>query len=69
MFPDSQVAKTFACLKRKCKYLACYGIAPYFKEVLTKSPTELEHVSVDESYNNIVKEDRWTCIYNIGIHH
>ena len=44
MFPDSQVAKTFACRKRKCKYLACYGIAPYFKEVLTKSPTELEHV-------------------------
>ena len=57
MFPDSQVAKTFACGKTKYKYLVCHGIAPYFKEVLTKSLMELEHDSLfDESYNNIVKK-------------
>ena len=43
MFPDSQVAKTFACGKTKCKYLVCHGISPYFKDVLTKSLIELEH--------------------------
>ena len=28
MFPDNQIAKTFACGKTKCKYLVCHGIAP-----------------------------------------
>ena len=58
MFPDSQVVKTFAFGKTKCKYLVCHGIAPYFKEVLTKSLMELEHYVClfDESYNNIVKK-------------
>ena len=72
MSPDSQLAKTFVCGKTKCKYLECHGIASYFKEVLTKSLMELEHYVClfDESYNNITKKkDRWTCIYNIGIHH
>ena len=56
MLPDSQVAKTFACGKTKCKYLVCHGIPPYFKEVLTKSLMELEHYGClfDDSYNNIV---------------
>ena len=71
MFPDSQVTKTFACGKTKCKYLTCHGITPYFKEVLTKSLMELEHYVClfDEFYNNIVKKDRWTCINDIGIYH
>ena len=58
MFPDSQVAKTFACGKTKCKYLVCHGIASYFKEVLTKSLLELEHYVClyDESYNNFGKK-------------
>ena len=58
MFPDSQLAKTFARDKTKCKYLECHGIAPYFKEVLTKSLMELEHYVClfDESYNNITKK-------------
>ena len=58
MFPDSQVAKIFAYGKTKCKYLVRHGIAPYFKEVLTKSLMELEHYVClfDESYSNIVKK-------------
>ena len=58
MFPDSQVGKTFACGKTKCKYLVCHGIAPYFKEVLTKSLVELKHYVClfDESYNKVVKK-------------
>ena len=71
IFPDSLVTKTFACDKTKCKYLVCHGIAPYFKEVLAKLLMELEHYVClfDESYTNIVKKNRWTCIYDIGIHH
>ena len=57
-FPDSQVAKTFACGKTKCKYLVCHDIAPYFKEILTKLLMELEHYVClfDEYYNNILKK-------------
>ena len=58
MFSDSQVAKTFACGKTKCKYLVCHGITPCGKEILTKSLMELEHhvCLFDESCNNIVKK-------------
>ena len=58
MFPDNKVAKTFACGKTKCKYLACHGIAPHFKEVLIESLMELEYYVClsDESYSNIVKK-------------
>ena len=62
MFPNSQVAKTFACDKTKCKDLVYHTLyhtfIPYFKEVLTKSLMELEHYVClfDESYNNILKK-------------
>ena len=36
MFPGSAIAKNFACGKTKIKYLICFGIAPYFREKLTK---------------------------------
>ena len=50
MFPDSQIGQKFTYDKRKCKYLACNGTAPYSKEtslcqyhILNKSLPEVEH--------------------------
>ena len=34
MFPNSQIAQSFSCGATKCAYLACFGIYPYFHELL-----------------------------------
>ena len=34
MFPDSNIAKTFACGKDKSGYIIRFGLAPYFKQEL-----------------------------------
>jgi len=34
MFPDSQVAQFFSCGATKCAYLLCFGLYPYFHELL-----------------------------------
>ena len=34
LFPDSNIAKIFACGKTKCSYIVTYGLAPYFKGLL-----------------------------------
>ena len=58
MFSDSNIAKSFACRQTKCKYLICFGIAPYFKELLNSVISELDHVvcQFDESHNDVMKK-------------
>ena len=58
MFSDSNIAKSFACGQTKCKYLICFGIAPYFKELLNSVISELDHVvcQFDESHNDVMKK-------------
>ena len=53
MFPDSAIAKKFACRKTKVNYLICFGITPYFKEKLLHKVKEAEcfTVSFDEALN------------------
>ena len=34
MFQDRNIAKSFACVQIKSRYLICFGMAPYFKELL-----------------------------------
>ena len=34
MFPDSQIAQSYSFGATKCSYLACFGIYPYFHELL-----------------------------------
>ena len=34
MFSDSQIVQSFSCGATKCAYLACFGIYPYFHELL-----------------------------------
>ena len=40
MFPDSEVTLRFTLGKTKCAYFMNYGIAPHFKNILTKAITE-----------------------------
>ena len=55
MFPDSNIAKNFACGKTKCSYIVTYGLAPYFKSLLNDTLSSLDCfvAMFDESYNKI----------------
>ena len=57
MFPDTKIAENFSCEKTKCSYVGCSGFASYFKGLLTKSLSNVEHIVVffDESFNNTSK--------------
>ena len=37
MFPDSAIARQFTCGETKVSYLCTFGLAPYFKSLLTKN--------------------------------
>ena len=34
MFADSTIAKQFTCGEKKCAYLACFGVPPFFQQQL-----------------------------------
>ena len=58
MFPDSAIAAKFACGERKCNYLAAFGIAPHFQNLLQKRvSSSQEYVLLfDESLNPALQE-------------
>ena len=64
MFPDSAIAKKFACSKTKVNYLICFGIAPYFKEKLLHKVKEAEcfTVSFDEALNKDFQNEQMDVI-------
>ena len=53
MFPDSAIAQKFLCGERKCAYLACFGIAPFFQQQLVQYVKQLDGyvLMFDESAN------------------
>ena len=55
MFPDSQIAQSFSCEATKCAYLVCFGIYPYFHELLTEKICSVKRYTLlfDESLNQI----------------
>ena len=57
MFPDIKIAENFSCRKSKCSYVVCFGLAPYFKGLLTKILSNVEHIVAlfDESFNKTSK--------------
>ena len=65
MFPDSEVASSFTLGKTKCAYFMNYGIAPHFKNFLTKAITESPFYSLpyDESLNTVIQ----SCQMDVGI--
>ncbi|KAJ4945774.1 hypothetical protein JOQ06_023452 [Pogonophryne albipinna] len=57
MFPDSEIAKKFACGKDKTGYIVRFGLAPYFKEQLVNSINPGPFVLMfDESLNQATKK-------------
>ena len=56
MFPDSAIASKFGC-GEKCKYIATFGLAPYFKaQLLAKVKSSKEYVVLfDESLNPVMQ--------------
>lgn len=54
MFPDSEIAKRFACGERKCAYVCTFGIAPHFKKLLlSEVSNQTKYVMLfDESLNH-----------------
>ena len=60
MFPDSEIAKKFTCSPTKCSYFACFGLGPYYEELLLNKLNEVPiySVSFDESFNKITKKEQ-----------
>ena len=60
MFPDSQIAQNFGCAETKSRYLATFGIAPFFKSMLqSKVKSSSEYVLLfDESLNKEIKKKK-----------
>ena len=53
MFPDSTIAAKFSCGEKKCAYLACFGIAPFFTQQLIADVKRISGyvIMFDESGN------------------
>ena len=64
MFPDSQIAQSFLCEATKCAYLACFGIYPYFHELLIEKIRAVKYytLSFDESLNQINQKKQMDMI-------
>ena len=65
MFPDSQIAQSFQCGRTKCAYLICFGIAPYYHNVLLsklKEPGTKFVISFDESLNKVLQQEQMDMI-------
>ena len=60
MFGEEEVLSKFSLSKTKCAYIINYGIAPYFKELLTQCIKELPFYSTlfDESLNSKMQEQQ-----------
>ena len=64
MFPDSAIARNFKCGETKSRYLATFGIAPYFSEASKKRVKDEDtHVLLfDESLNKELRQPlRGSC--------
>ena len=64
MFPGSQIALSFSCRATKCACLACFGIYPYFHELLIEKIRAVKYytLSFDESLNQINQKKQMIMI-------
>ena len=65
MFPDSQIAQSFSFGATKCAYLGCFGIYPYFYELLIEKIRAVKYytLSFDESWNQINQKKQMDMIF------
>lgn len=68
MFPDSQIAKRFACGEKKCSYVCTYGLAPYFKKLILKEVSQQTAYVVlfDESHLQLKQMDFHVRLWDGG---
>ena len=69
VFPDSAISRNFKCGETKSRYLATFGIAPYFSEALKKRVKDEDTYVLlfDESLNKELKLkqlDTHVCYWN-----
>lgn len=74
MFPDSDLAKGFSCGEKKCSYIACHGLRPFFQSALQR---EVENsdcyvVLFNESANEFMHQKQmdvhvryWNSSHNV----
>ena len=64
MFPDSQIAQSFLCGATKFTYLMCFGIYPYFHELLMEKIRAVKYytLSFGESLNQINQKKQMDMI-------
>lgn len=57
MFPDSEIASRFACGEHKARYLATFGLGPYFKLLMKQKIKDADAYVLlfDESLNKSMK--------------
>ena len=65
-FPDSNIAKNFKCGKTKCAYISKFGLAPHFKQLLSKKVSTDDYVLLfDESLN--AKTQTKQCDFHVRL--
>ena len=64
MCSDSLIAKQFSCGPSKMSYMAAFGIAPYFSDLLVKelSKVPFYSISFNESYNTVAKKEQFDVL-------
>lgn len=64
MFRDSEIAKQFQCGATKTAYMTCFGLAPYFYDVLTDEIRRADCyvISFDESLNKVTQEEQMDIV-------
>ena len=69
MFPDSEIASMKQLGKGKLKYVANYGTAPPFTELLKEHVRSSEWfvVCYDENLNKIIQESEMDLVISSGI--
>ena len=60
MFSDSTIAQQFTCGENKTNYLATFGLAPYFKSLISKNVENADEYVLlyDESLNKSLKQNQ-----------
>lgn len=66
MFPDSDIAKSMTFGETKAMYLTCFGIAPYFSQLLEKKAKDQPYVLLfDESLNRELQKKQMDILIRI----
>ena len=68
MFADSSILQSFSFGATKCAYLVCFGICPYFLELLVEKIRAVKYytLSFDESLNQINQKKQMDMIVKFG---